>query len=88
VGLARFTCYRNFNFEDYDPNGMDLIIVAEKKGVLKSKVASALRRDKPIFRSGTTKAKPPTPVAKVVKASKPALRQGRLPKAAKRKSKK
>jgi glycine/sarcosine N-methyltransferase len=88
VGLARFTCYRNFNFEDYDPNGTDLILVAEKKGVLKSKVASALRRDKPTLRSGPTKAKPVAPLAKVVKASKPAPRKGPPLKRARRKGKK
>jgi hypothetical protein len=88
VGLPRFTCYRNFNYEDYDPNGMDLILVAEKKGVLKSKVASALRRDKPALRSGTTKAKPVAPLAKVVKASKPAPRKRPPLKTARRKGKK
>jgi glycine/sarcosine N-methyltransferase len=37
AGFKKFDCYRNFNFEDYDKNGTELIIVAEKKGVLKSK---------------------------------------------------
>jgi glycine/sarcosine N-methyltransferase len=37
AGFKRFDCYRNFNFEDYDKNGTELIFVAEKKGVLKSR---------------------------------------------------
>jgi lipopolysaccharide export LptBFGC system permease protein LptF len=36
VGFKKLEFYRNFNFEDYDKNGTDLIITAEKKGVLKS----------------------------------------------------
>ncbi len=46
VGFTKLECYRNFNFEDYDPNGSDLILVAEKKGVLKSKSASTMRKQK------------------------------------------
>lgn len=37
VGFKRLEFYRNYNFEDYDKNGTDLIILAEKKGVLKAK---------------------------------------------------
>jgi glycine/sarcosine N-methyltransferase len=88
VGLTKFTSYRNFNFEDYDPNGMDLIMVAEKKGVLKSKLASSLRRDKPVAKSGTVSAKPVDLPPKAVKASKAAARKGPPPQAAKRKGKK
>jgi glycine/sarcosine N-methyltransferase len=44
VGFAKLDSYRNYNFEDYDPNGSDIILIAQKKGVLKSKNAS--RRDK------------------------------------------
>jgi SAM-dependent methyltransferase len=44
VGFAKFESYRNFNFEDYDPNGSELILIAHKKGVLKSKNSS--RREK------------------------------------------
>jgi glycine/sarcosine N-methyltransferase len=88
VGLTKFTCYRNFNFEDYDPNGMDMIIVAEKKGVLKSKLASSVRRDKPVAKSGTVRAKPVDLAPKAVKTSKAAGRRGPTPQAAKRKGKK
>ncbi len=45
VGFAKMESYRNYNFEDYDPNGSDLILIAQKKGVLKSKSSS--RREKP-----------------------------------------
>ena len=45
-GFSKISCYRNFNFEDYDPNGQDLIIVAEKKGVLKGRTFSA-KSEKP-----------------------------------------
>ena len=34
-GFKKMEFYRNFNFGDYDKNGTDLVIVAEKKGVLK-----------------------------------------------------
>jgi glycine/sarcosine N-methyltransferase len=37
VGFKKLDFYKNYNFEDYDKSGADLIIVAEKKGVLKSK---------------------------------------------------
>jgi len=45
VGFAKLESYRNYNFEDYDPNGSDLILIAQKKGVLKSRNSS--RREKP-----------------------------------------
>jgi len=45
VGFSKSEAYRNYNFEDYDPNGSDLILIAQKKGVLKSRNSS--RRDKP-----------------------------------------
>ena len=45
VGFAKMESHRNYNFEDYDPNGSDLILIAQKKGVLKSKSSS--RREKP-----------------------------------------
>jgi len=35
VGFNKFHCYRNFNFEDYDTTGKDLLIVAQKQGALK-----------------------------------------------------
>jgi len=44
VGFAKLDSYRNYNFEDYDPNGSDVILIAQKKGVLKSKNSS--RREK------------------------------------------
>src|SRR5207249_10034382 len=37
VGFKKLDFYRNYNFEDYDKNGPDLIVVGEKKGVLKAK---------------------------------------------------
>jgi SAM-dependent methyltransferase len=37
VGFKKMDFYRNFNFEDYDRNGTDLIVVCEKKGTLKGK---------------------------------------------------
>src|SRR5437773_10452686 len=39
VGFKKLDFYRNYNFEDYDKNGPDLIVVGEKRGVLKSKQA-------------------------------------------------
>ena len=44
VGFAKLDSYRNYNFEDYDPNGSDIILIAQKKGVLKSRNHS--RREK------------------------------------------
>ena len=44
VGFAKLDAYRNYNFEDYDPNGSDIVLIAQKKGVLKSKNSG--RRDK------------------------------------------
>jgi hypothetical protein len=38
VGFKKMDFYRNFNFEDYDKNGPDLIVVCEKKGTLKGKL--------------------------------------------------
>jgi hypothetical protein len=38
VGFKKMDFYRNFNFEDYDKNGTDLIVVCEKKGTLKGKL--------------------------------------------------
>ena len=46
VGFSKLDSYRNHNFEDYDPNGPDLILIAKKKGVLKSRSSS--RREKPV----------------------------------------
>ncbi|PYV44523.1 MAG: hypothetical protein DMG06_06075 [Acidobacteria bacterium] len=37
VGFKKLDFYRNYNFEDYDKNGPDLIVVGEKKGILKAK---------------------------------------------------
>jgi SAM-dependent methyltransferase len=44
VGFAKLDSYRNYNFEDYDPNGSDIILIAQKKGVLKSKNSSRRER--------------------------------------------
>jgi SAM-dependent methyltransferase len=38
VGFKKMDFYRNFNFEDYDKNGTDLIVVCEKRGTLKGKL--------------------------------------------------
>ena len=40
VGFKKMDLYRNFNFEDYDKNGTDLIVVCQKKGTLKGKLPS------------------------------------------------
>lgn len=89
VGFSKLTCYRNYNFEDYDPNGMDLIIVGEKKGVLKSRAAALVKRERPAAaRTQPPLAKAP---AKEARASKPvtqAARMARLRKTAPRKTKK
>ncbi len=44
AGFSKLTYYRNFNFEDYDPAGAEFVIVAEKKGVLKSKSAGIIKQ--------------------------------------------
>ena len=49
VGFSKSEAYRNYNFEDYDPNGSDLILIAQKKGALKSR--SSGRREKVSFRA-------------------------------------
>jgi len=63
VGFAKLDSYRNYNFEDYDPNGSDVILIAQKKGVLKSKNSS--RREK-------FAASKPEPTPKPVKKDLPA----------------
>jgi SAM-dependent methyltransferase len=47
VGFKKLDFYKNFNFEDYDKSGADLIIVAEKKGVLKPKPVRGRSFSKP-----------------------------------------
>ena len=64
AGFSKFTSYRNFNYEDYDPNGMDLIIVAEKKGVLKGRSTPPSRRVRPLASGAPPKPTPPKPAAK------------------------
>lgn len=44
AGFGKLEFYRNYNFEDYDPNGSDLILIGQKKGILKSRNPS--RREK------------------------------------------
>jgi SAM-dependent methyltransferase len=72
VGFAKLDSYRNYNFEDYDPNGSDIILIAQKKGVLKSK--NSARREKVASKPEPTpklvrKDLPPkTPVAQPSKA--------------------
>ncbi len=90
VGFAKLTCYRNYNFEDYDPNGSDLILVAEKKGVLKSK--GSFRRDKPPSRPEPASLKSAAknelrPKTAAIPAPKPVSRRSSSTKAPKRKSK-
>ena len=82
LGFSKVSCYRNFNFEDYDSNGQDLIIVAEKKGVLKGRTIST-RTEK--LRKETIPSKSITPKAAKGKASRPkvtpvARKRGRPPK--------
>src|SRR5262245_14520933 len=48
AGFAKLESYRNYNFEDYDPNGSDLILIAQKKGVLKSR--NSARRERTLQR--------------------------------------
>jgi SAM-dependent methyltransferase len=70
VGFAKLESYRNYNFEDYDPNGSDVILIAQKKGVLKSKTSS--RREKPPSKSEFSlrmTAKKELPAKKAVPAS-------------------
>jgi len=38
AGFKKMDFYRNFNFEDYDKNGTELIVLCEKKGTLKGKL--------------------------------------------------
>ncbi len=40
AGFKKMDFYRNFNFEDYDKNGTELIVVCEKKGTLKGKLTA------------------------------------------------
>ncbi|MEW5975323.1 MAG: class I SAM-dependent methyltransferase [Acidobacteriota bacterium] len=47
AGFRKLSFYRNYNFEDYDKSGIDLIIVAEKKGPAKPKVVKKLAAKKP-----------------------------------------
>src|SRR5262245_10802223 len=77
VGFAKFESYRNYNFEDYDPNGSDLILIAQKKGVLKSKTSS--RREKPSSRVETIP-KPPTKKEVPLKAAPSPSLKGRAQK--------
>jgi glycine/sarcosine N-methyltransferase len=70
VGFKRTDFYRNFNFEDYDKNGPDLIVVCEKKGTLKGKLpaknAASLGK--------ANRAKVISPKAREVMHSKPSPR--------------
>jgi glycine/sarcosine N-methyltransferase len=69
VGFKKLEFYGNFNFEDYDKNGTDLIIIAEKKGVLKS---NQKRKPFTVTRSAKVKADASKSVAKkAVTVSKP-----------------
>jgi glycine/sarcosine N-methyltransferase len=86
ASFSKLAWYRNYNFEDYDPNGMDLIIVAEKKGVLKSRAAAAARRDKSLAKSQSTAAKPsPRHQSQTRKAAKSVVRSSARISKAKRK---
>jgi glycine/sarcosine N-methyltransferase len=75
VGFAKLDSYRNYNFEDYDPNGSDIILIAQKKGVLKSK--NSLRREKlaprsePNLKPVVKKEPPPKAVASQPLKAKP-----------------
>jgi hypothetical protein len=77
VGFKKLEFYRNFNFEDYDKNGTDLIIIAEKKGVLKSS-----QKRKPFTDTRSAKAKPAASKSvakKGVTVSKPRGRPSKPP---------
>lgn len=81
-GFSKISCYRNFNFEDYDPNGQDLIIVAEKKGVLKGRTIS-VRSEKPKKETNFSKTgRPKISKAKISKKSgnQTVRKRGRPPK--------
>jgi len=54
AGFNKLSFYRNFNFEDYDPNGQELILVAEKKGVLKGRTV-AVKGEKAKKETGSVK---------------------------------
>ena len=75
VGFKKLESYRNFSFEDYDKNGQDLIIVAEKKGTLKSGHKKRQSRS-----SALTKAKTALPKLEPKKGSVEPRRRGRPPK--------
>jgi SAM-dependent methyltransferase len=78
VGFTKLICYRNFNFEDFDPNGTDLIIIGEKKGILKSKAAAAIKMGRLSARAPAASTKPPArrPVKAKPRAAK-VSKQGR-----------
>jgi len=71
VGFRKMDFYRNFNFEDYDKNGNELVAVCEKKGTLKGKPipkgssgpekASKTTKEMRPDRQGQTSGNPPHP---------------------------
>ena len=75
VGFKKMECYKNFNFEDYDKGGQDLIIVSEKKGVLKSS-----QKKKPSRYSASVKVKPSALKIESKKGAIVPKRRGRPPK--------
>jgi SAM-dependent methyltransferase len=75
VGFKKLESYKNFSFEDYDKNGQDLVIVAEKKGVLKSSQKKRHSRISPSIKAKSAALK----VESIKRAVEP-RRRGRPPK--------
>lgn len=75
VGFKKLESYKNFSFEDYEKNGHDLVIVAEKKGVLKSGQKKRHSRN-----SASAKARPAVLKVEPTKRTVEPRRRGRPPK--------
>jgi glycine/sarcosine N-methyltransferase len=88
AGFSKLEFHRNYNFEDFDPNGSDLILIAQKKGVLKSRVSTRRERPAPKVDPNSKpvakKELPPRPAA-LSTAKTPALRKGAVKHPEKRK---
>lgn len=74
VGFKKMEFYKNFSFEEFDKVGQDLVIVSEKKGVLKS---SQKRRPTRSFAS--VKPKPTIPRTEPKRVGIELKRRGRPP---------
>ena len=88
AGFTKLTCYRNYNFEDYDPNGPDIVIVAEKTGVLKPRTTMSVnRREKTAVKTSPTQMKPAAKPTISVRISKSVQQKALSPKAFQKKRK-